>query len=181
MALPTRWLMTDERLGDDLWSAIDRLPRGAGIVFRHHSTPPAARRALFGRVARIAAARELLLLQGGAAGLGPRGDGFHGRHGPGLRSLSVHSLAQALIARRARVDLVFVSPVFATRSHPGAKALGPWRAAVLARIAGVPAIALGGMDERRFARLRRLGFHGWAGIDAWAAAHAGQKRKAVPI
>lgn len=30
-------------------------------------------------------------------------------------------------------------------------------------------IALGGMDARRFRRLRGQ-FHGWAAIDAWAAA-----------
>jgi len=33
--------------------------------------------------------------------------------------------------------------------------------------AGVPAIALGGMDALKFARLRSEGFYGWAGIDAW--------------
>jgi thiamine-phosphate pyrophosphorylase len=38
--------MTDERLGDALWTALRRLPRGAGIVFRHYATPPAERRAL---------------------------------------------------------------------------------------------------------------------------------------
>ena len=35
---PRMWLMTDERLGDQLWDAIDRLPEGAaGILFRHYS------------------------------------------------------------------------------------------------------------------------------------------------
>jgi thiamine-phosphate pyrophosphorylase len=28
-------------------------------------------------------------------------------------------------------------------------------------------IALGGMDEHRFRRVQKLGFAGWAGIDAW--------------
>jgi thiamine-phosphate pyrophosphorylase len=32
----------------------------------------------------------------------------------------------------------------------------------------VPVIALGGMGERRWRALRRLGVHGWAGIDAWS-------------
>ena len=51
-ALPTRWLMTDERLGDAIWPALARLPRGAGVVFRHYATPAAERRALFAAVAR---------------------------------------------------------------------------------------------------------------------------------
>jgi thiamine-phosphate pyrophosphorylase len=41
------------------------------------------------------------------------------------------------------------------------------RAAALLRLAKSPVIALGGMGERRFRRIQRLGFSGWAGIDAW--------------
>jgi hypothetical protein len=48
-----------------------------------------------------------------------------------------------------------VSPVFATRSHPGARTLGPLRAAAIARALPVPAIALGGVDERRYRRSPR--------------------------
>jgi thiamine-phosphate pyrophosphorylase len=62
---------------------------------------------------------------------------------------------------------VLVSPVFATRSHPGARGLGPLRFGMLAQRAGLPLIALGGMDRRRFARLAPLGAHGWAAIDAF--------------
>ena len=29
--LPRVWLMTDERQGDGLWGALERLPRGAGM------------------------------------------------------------------------------------------------------------------------------------------------------
>jgi thiamine-phosphate pyrophosphorylase len=43
------------------------------------------------------------------------------------------------------------------------------RAAALVRLAGRNAIALGGMDARRFRLVRRLGFQGWAGIGAWLA------------
>ena len=32
--LPRLWLMTDERVGDALIPAVERLPRGAGTVFR---------------------------------------------------------------------------------------------------------------------------------------------------
>jgi thiamine-phosphate pyrophosphorylase len=41
------------------------------------------------------------------------------------------------------------------------------RAAALARLAGRKLVALGGMDERRFRRVERLGFVGWAGISAF--------------
>ena len=48
---------------------------------------------------------------------------------------------------------------------------------MIVRTARVPAIALGGMDARRFRQVQRLGFYGWAAIDAWLP---DQKRKAVP-
>jgi thiamine-phosphate pyrophosphorylase len=162
--------MTDERMGDGLWAAIDALPRGAGIVFRHHATDRTARRALFERVARIARRKGLVLLRAGATHLGRGESGAHGnfrRFHPGLHSRPAHSRPEAIAAKRAGADIVFISPVYPTRSHPGARAVGPLRAAALSRGLGMKAIALGGMDGRRFARLRGLGFHGWAAIDAW--------------
>jgi thiamine-phosphate pyrophosphorylase len=72
---------------------------------------------------------------------------------------------------------VFLSPVFPTRSHPGARALGRVRFGLIAQQARIPVIALGGMDARKGRSLRALGAYGWAGIDAWSE---DQKRKAVP-
>ena len=54
--------MTDERQGDALWSALERLPRGAGIVFRHYTLARRERRLLFDRVRRVARRRGLLLV-----------------------------------------------------------------------------------------------------------------------
>ena len=161
--LPRLWLMTDERQGEGLWAALERLPRGGGIVFRHYSLDRPERRALFEKVRAAARRRGLVLL---VAGLPlPGADGVHGRRGAGLRSASVHNLRELKAAERAGADLVFLSPVFATRSHPGAKPLGPRRFALLAHQAKVPVIALGGMDAEKAQVLG--GAYGWAGIDAW--------------
>jgi thiamine-phosphate pyrophosphorylase len=67
----------------------------------------------------------------------------------------------------ARVPLILLSPIHSTRSHPDWRPIPRMRAAAYARLAGRRLIALGGMDERRFERIERLGFVGWAGIDAW--------------
>jgi thiamine-phosphate pyrophosphorylase len=160
--------MTDERMGDSLWTALARLPRGSGVVFRHYGLPLAERRSLFGRVAIIARRRGLVLVRAGAERLGRREDGVHGRRGPGLRTQPAHSRREAVGGIRAGADLLFVSPVFATRSHPGARVLGRARLGLMTRDLPVPVIALGGMDARRAAALRSLGIYGWAGIDAWA-------------
>ena len=171
--------MTDERIADPV-AAARRLPPGAGIVFRHHRTPPAERRRLFARLRRVAIARRLVLVRAGALPLAGEA-GVHGRQRrrrpASLRTHPAHDPREALAARRAGARLLFVSPVFATRSHPGAGPLGPRGAARIGRLAGVTRIALGGMDARRHRALAPLGFRGWAAIDALASP-AGRSRVA---
>jgi thiamine-phosphate pyrophosphorylase len=161
--------MTDERMGEGLWRALRRLPAGSGVVFRHYRTPPAGRRALFRRVARIARARRLVLVRAGPEPLGGGEAGVHGRRGRGFVTWPVHDRRAAVGAVRAGADLLFVSPLYPTRSHPDASALGPRRARRM--VAGLPvrAIALGGVTPARGRALMRWGFWGWAAIDAWLA------------
>jgi thiamine-phosphate pyrophosphorylase len=155
--------MTDERQGDGLWESLERLPRGSGIVFRHYSLSCAERRRLFDRVRRVAKRRRLLLL---AAGGGLRGEGSHGRR-YGSFSASAHNLRELKAAERSGAKLIFLSPAFPTRSHPGGRAHGPVRFGLIARHARVPVIALGGVDARNALRLPHI--YGWAGIDVWLA------------
>jgi len=163
--------MTDERMGEHLWDAIRRVPsKTGGIVFRHHSLDPAERLDLGEQVAALALERKLVLAVAHDAWLAEK-LGARLLHNPaepsGLPfSLSVHDERAAEAAHKAGADLVFVSPVYSTRSHPGAAALGVERAAQLAAMAGCPAIALGGMTFGKFWELGPA-FHGWAGIDAW--------------
>lgn len=167
--------MTDERQGEALFDAIGRLPRGAGIVFRHHATPWRERRALFERARRIARRRGLTLIVAGDARLARRlrAEGFHERSariGPRglIRTVAVHDAREMIFARRASADLVFVSPVFPTRSHPSAEALGRVRFGSLVRRSPIPVIALGGVDAQRARSLMPFGIHGWAAIDSWS-------------
>lgn len=170
--LPRLWLMTDERQGDALWVALKRLPRGSGVVVRHYM-PDKARRRLIGRIRRIARRRRLALIVAGPEkpAVRARADGFHERSQRigsrrMLRTVAVHNRRELVAAERVRADLVFVSPVFATESHPGAPSLGRMRFGMLARQARIPIIALGGMTARRAASLRAFGIHGWAAVGA---------------
>lgn len=176
--LPRLWLVSDERMTGGIEAVMVRLPRGAGVIFRHYRTPAAERAWLFSRAQAIARARrQVLLLAGSAhAAVGARAAGVHGRarhRTPThlIRSAPAHDGAELLAAIRAGADVVLVSPLFATRSHPGARPLGPVRFGLMVRRArsGGKApllVALGGMDGRRFRRLRALGAEGWAAIDA---------------
>ncbi|HEX8257692.1 MAG TPA: thiamine phosphate synthase [Allosphingosinicella sp.] len=177
--LPRLWLMTDERQGDALCSALERLPRGSGVVFRHYGLPTPERRRLFGQVRAVARRRRLVLLLAGTPRLAAAwgADGSHGRgsHAPlrgQVRTAPVHDVRDMIAAARAGADLLFVSPAFGTRSHPGAAPLGRVRFGLLARQARGPVVALGGMTPSRFRGLAAFRIYGWAAIDAWSAGPA---------
>ncbi|WP_328805667.1 thiamine phosphate synthase [Sabulicella rubraurantiaca] len=173
--MPRIWLLTDPVRLPDPTEAIHRLPRGAAVLLRGIDPEAAA------RVARLCRACRLrVLVQGdGRLALALRA-GLHlpdrraPRHilpfllnRPGhLLSVAVHGRTGVARARRLRADSALLSPAFPTQSHPGAPALGPLRWRVLARALPCPAIALGGMDARRFSRLRPQAA-GWAAIGAW--------------
>lgn len=147
--------MTDERMGDRLFNAIARLPRRSGIVFRHYSLPKRERKILLERVMKAARHGGHIVTIGGTT---------HGRR-RGCITAPVHSVREAIAAERDGAQLLFVSPVFATRSHLGAKPLGRSRFGLLTRTSRVPVIALGGMTKRRARSLSAFGIYGWAAID----------------
>ena len=149
-ALPTRWLLTDERMGDALWDALRRLPPGSGVIVRHYGFPSQDRAALLRRVRRLGAARGLVVWDDKCA-----------------RVARVHSGRELRRALLRSPRLLFLSPLFPTRTHPDWPAL-PWmRAAALRRLSPRPVLALGGMNEKRFRRAKTLGFGGYGAIDGW--------------
>lgn len=160
--------MTDERMGHDMLPAIMALPKGSGLIFRHYSLAPAERACLYRKVRSIARTRRLTLLAGGPGGA-------HGRHF-GAVTAPVHSMRERIAAERNGAQLIFVSPVFPTASHPGARALGRSRFGLLIRGSRVPVVALGGMTRKRARSLSAFKIYGWAAISSLTH----QKRNAVP-
>ena len=79
-----------------------------------------------------------------------------------LITAAAHSLAALL--RAIHADAVLLSPVYPTRSHAGAPALGPARARLIARAVPMPVFALGGITAENAAQLS--GFAGLAAIGA---------------
>jgi thiamine-phosphate pyrophosphorylase len=170
--LPNVWLISDARNDAVLEDALRKLPRGSGFVFRHYHLDGKA------RADRFAALREkcrdlghLAVLSGSTEqGEAWRADGIYGpadrltKTTDLLRLAAVHNEAEIAAANRAQVDGIFLSPVYPTRSHPGAAHLGEDRFRELSALAKAPVIALGGMDTERAAQ---LGWLRWAGIDAF--------------
>lgn len=168
--LPGLWLFSDPLRLPDPCAAAARLPRGAGVVAR------GAAPAVLTRLRGVARRRGLLLVIAGdgraalAAGAGLHLPERHAARGllpflalrraggPGaVLTMAAHGgAAGAARVRRLRPDLVFLSPLFPTASHPGAPALGPlrWQAAAC-RLGGVAAAALGGVATRTLRRVPR--------------------------
>ncbi|MFZ2468835.1 MAG: thiamine phosphate synthase [Parvibaculum sedimenti] len=178
--LPTLILMTDATRAPDPAEALACAPKGAAVIYRAYGLSPIyADLVRLGRMARRKGVRLLI-----AGNLQAVADGAHfpeyiirqsterrfaGRARPGfLVTAAAHSERAVIAAARAGADAVLISPVFATRSHPGAKPLGPVRfarLAVMAHVRGLAVYALGGMttdDARR--RLSGTCMTGIAGI-----------------
>jgi thiamine-phosphate pyrophosphorylase len=159
--LPAIWLVSDARNDAALEAALRQLPRGSGFIFRHYHLPEAERRERFEGLARLAHAHGHLVALAGSRAQARRW-GADQAYGPGGHLVPVHGLRE--IGQAARAEALLLSPVFPTRSHPGASTLGPLRFRLLAARARVPVIALGGMNASSAKRLR---WPRWAGIDAF--------------
>lgn len=182
--LPRLLLFSDLARLPDPRAAAAGLPAGAAVVAR--GLAPAVLAGLAGQVRR----RRLRLLVAGSGRLAlSLGAGLHvpdrrgtagllafllarrGRRPRPLLSVAAHGRAGLARARRLRADLVVLSPVFPTLSHPGAPALGLWRWVALAAGAGRPVVALGGLTGARAARLPRR-TAGLAAIGGFPVNHA---------
>jgi len=175
LAAPPLALMTDDdRLPDPL-SAARALPRGSLVVLRSRDRARLAR--LAADMAPIARARGLILVIAGQAL--PGADGVHlpearlgeaaslrARHGGLFITGAVHSFAALGKALGLPFDALFLSAVFASKSHPGRAGLTPARANLIARAARLPVYALGGIDAKNAALLSPTSFCGIAAIGA---------------
>lgn len=152
------------------------MPPRSGVIVRPYAMEADGRAALIRSIRRAGRAKRHVLLIADA-----RAAGFDGRHRGGavtrlpqpcrngIESMPVHDERQAARALRTKVSLCLISPVWATRSHPGAVTLG---VRGFARLAArlrkdTHVIALGGMTARSHRTLRRHGADGWAAIDGW--------------
>jgi thiamine-phosphate pyrophosphorylase len=158
----------------------ERLPRGAGIVFRAFGAGDAEARGR--RLAGIAARRGLLLLVGADTRLAARigADGVHlperraataGRlraaHPGWIVTAAAHSARAARGALASGADAVVVSTALASRSASAGRPMGPIRLAQLTRAAGGPVYALGGVTNENARRLAGLRLVGLAAVDAF--------------
>lgn len=191
--------MTDVARGGDPVAAASRLPpsrvRGCGpgwaaVVLRHDGV--AGRERLAAVLARLCRSRGLRLVVARDVRLAARlGAGLHLADGMprplcwrprrgALLTIAAHGARALRRAKALGADLALLSPLFPTPSHPGAAALGPVRFAALARRAGLPVAALGGIAGGwRAVAARRAGAVAFAAVGALAGPVL-QPRHGVP-
>lgn len=169
--LPDVWLVSDERNDANLEAALARLPAGSGFVYRHYHLEGDTRRRRFDALLAVARKGGHVMLLAGDADLALEwgADGIYGPPGklgkrPGLlRLATAHDAREIYLANRNDADALFLSPVFATRSHPDGRCLGVSIFRELAARSRIPVIALGGMTAERAAE---MDWPRWAAIDA---------------
>ena len=141
-SLPSAWFLVESPVGSEARKVLRRLPLGTGILVLG-SGPSAELR-------RLAAARNATLAAEA------KGD-----------AVRVHNMRELRGALLRRTPLILLSPIYPTSTHPGWPPIPRMRAAALARLGGKRLFALGGMSAKKFKRVERLGFQGWAGISAF--------------
>ncbi len=164
------------------WEIAERLPPGAGLVYRAFGAPDAV--AVAERLRAVTRERGVVLLIGMDADLADRvgADGVHlperalsaayalgGKRPDWLLTGAVHSVEGAERARD--LDAVVLSPIFpAGGSSSQRPALGSEALMHACRRSRAPVYALGGIDADRAEALTDSGACGIAGIDAFAKA-----------
>lgn len=92
---------------------------------------------------------------------------------------SVHSAAEAMSAKAEGADYVIVGPIFPTASHPGRPA-GGVELVREAGAAGIPVIAIGGIDAERALVVAEAGAWGVGVVSAlWTASDPAQTALAL--
>ena len=155
--LPALLFLTDPDRTSDPAAIARRLPRGAGVIYRHFGA--ANRLGLARALLRICRRRGLVMLIGADAALARRigADGVHvperlwqGRP-PGVRLVTCAAHGPAALRRAAalQADAALLSPVFSSRSPSAGRPLGPRAARAWAAASQTPVYALGGVRPRR--------------------------------
>ncbi len=162
-AHPTAFFMTDEARGTSP-DHVANLPADAAVIFRDYDHPD---RATLGRLYKDACQRRGLLFfvagdQDLAIELGANGlhipehqiaDISHLRNERWLVSAACHSSESLMSAAQNGADLALLSPIFPTKSHPDAMALGVDTLTDILDRSPIPIYALGGIDATTIKQL----------------------------
>jgi thiamine-phosphate diphosphorylase len=185
---PLLCLVTDRTLGDQA-TMVDRIAAAVAggvdmVQVREKDLPGGLLLELAQEIRRAAGDGPLLMvneradvaLAAGAAGVQLGEEGLPvsiAREILGPRQLvgrSVHSVEGAVEAASQGADLLVVGTMFATRSHPGAAAIGPVLLNQISQRCNTPMIGIGGINTANLGEVLKAGACGVAVISSILAA-----------
>jgi thiamine-phosphate pyrophosphorylase len=180
LALPNLLFFTDPARVPDPEAVAERLPPGAGVVFRAFGAADATPRGL--RLRAIADRRGLILLVGADEALAQaiEADGLHlperatetaprlrARRPDWLVTIAAHDLQAVTAASALGADALVVSPVFESNSPSAGTPLGVEGLRTLVGATDTPVYALGGIRAGTVESLKNTGIVGLAAVEAF--------------
>ena len=169
---PHLWLFTDDIKTQNLQKFLAKIPQNSGIVIRNYLSED--RLKIIESIRRNSKRKNLTLLIGEKSN---RIRDISGLHLPKwhyqkrkmnkkqILSISAHGIIDKRRIINSKADLIFLSPIFRTSSHPNSRPLGTIKFGLIARQFSKPVIALGGINKNNIKKLKNLPIEGVAGID----------------
>ncbi len=177
---PTLWFFTDHERNPEPYNILNQLPKNTGIVFRDYNAKRRKKMAL--KMADFCNKNKLILLIAGDTKLALE-VGASGVHIPEYNkfnlpylkpnkpnwivSASVHNQHMLKKVTSFGVNIIFLSPIFYTSSHPYGKTLGIHNLRRLTKEFSIFSIALGGINKNSISKLNGSGINGIAAISGF--------------
>lgn len=179
---------TDRKKVKNFEQVIKTLPKNSIIIIREYDLDEESREIFAKNIISLARPRGLKILAAKSFSLARKikADGVHfsDRDILPLQFFKKKSFPKNFIfsfaahdfrvLNKIKADMIFLSPIFATSSHPDTKPLGLRNLAKIslktrkAHYFSPPVYALGGVNAQNLKSLRKLGIHGFAAIDLFS-------------
>lgn len=172
---------TDRKRCDDLKKIVKNLPKNSAIIFREYDLNKAKRQELALEIFAICKnfGHKFLIGKDLELARAIKADGIHfsdldfchnyffaqKNKKKFIISLACHSLKSLAIAQKSAADIIFLTPIFVTKSHKNTKILGLKNLEKACQISLKPVFALGGVNEKNIAKIARCGAFGFGAIE----------------
>lgn len=175
--LPAMFFFTDRKRFDDIFSVISKLPQNSAIIIREYDLNFKEKLDFARKILKITKLKNIKVFVGKDVKLAKKikADGIHFSDLDKniklakipkniLVSYSCHNEKSLALARKIKADLVFLSPIFKTESHPNQKPIGTYLLRKFARQNELPTYALGGINDKNVKLLKGSLISGIGGI-----------------
>ncbi len=179
--LPKMFFFTDRKRVKNIFAVVENLPKNSAIIIREYDLDEPQRLDFAQEIMAIAKKKSLKVLVGKNWQLAVKikADGVHFSDWEPMKQLpkhrnnqpkdflvsySCHSEKAVRKAQKYGCDLIFYSPIFATKSHLGQRPIGSLKLRNLASKTTTPIYALGGVNEKNIQTLINSHIAGIGGI-----------------